>query len=268
MPSIGSTVQRRPAISAARRSAAREAARDSPGSWHTLASTAVGKPNAAQVTACHGTASGHTRGVLRTGRCGRRESKKMEPPMHTDGSESGMAVHGGYRHNRSWRAVSERWSLSHRCPSVCIGGSICFPACRTRPGRLVVPASKTPCTCTNHRQRIASAAALLPRCEPAEQNPNTNSARCGERGGSASALHGGDKTPCTNSARRTRHRKKNSKQMQKGCTQNTQMGLGPARCWTADTAQPHPGTLHQCRSPRPIGVFCVHPFCICVKKLD
>ena len=46
--------------------------------------------------------------------------------MHTDThrwSESGTAVHGGYRTKRPWRAEQDRWPQSHRCASACIGGS-------------------------------------------------------------------------------------------------------------------------------------------------
>jgi hypothetical protein len=40
----------------------------------------------------------------------------------------------------------------------------------------------------------------------------------------------------------TRPSKKDSTRMQQGCTLNTRMGLGPARCFTADIAQPNPGS--------------------------
>jgi hypothetical protein len=124
-------------------------------------------------------------------------------PMHADGSESGMAVHGRHRSSRSWRAAPERWPLSHRCPSMCIGGSRFlrsrqpheafadagrhrkqnpmhlyrppprpFPCGRAQAAPVSSADAKTPCTCTDQRQRLASPATVPSRTQPAEQKPH------------------------------------------------------------------------------------------------
>jgi hypothetical protein len=58
----------------------------------------------------------------------------------------------------------------------------------------------------------------------------------------------------------TRQRKKDSTQMQKGCTRNTQMGLSPAWPFTAGTAGPHPGSRADAVARVPSACFA----CICL----
>ncbi len=148
----------------------------------------------------------HLRGYSRTGRCGWQESKKMEPPMHADARRWTRSRHGRSRRISKQAFLASLAEAMDPVPSACISVHLRFqflafppaaPGCRggrssprtkphapvpapARPSPLcgraqAAPASqgdaKTPCTCTDHRQRIAPVATLLSRSEPAEQNP-------------------------------------------------------------------------------------------------
>jgi len=56
----------------------------------------------------------------------------------------------------------------------------------------------------------------------------------------------------------TRQSKKDSTQMQKRCTRSTQMGLGPAPCFTANIAQLSPGSRADAAAPVPSACIRVH----------
>ncbi len=173
-----------------------------------------------------------------------REWNHRCTPMHTDGPSP------------AWRftATNETPTLASgaeavaAAPSVCIGGSkfLFGREALLAAGGLVITTRKTPCTNsaaprdkTPRTMRHIAKPRRHTRLLPARQ-------RCGPR-----------------------HSKQDSTQMQKGCTQNTRMGLRPARRVTAAIAQPNPGSRRRgsyssLSHPRVLRASA----CICVRILS
>ena len=151
-------------------------------------------------------------------------------------SETGMAIYGDRRKinpgdRRRTNPGERRWSGGpcpigeYRCASVVPNS--CLVARRSRlPEGLVITTGRAPRTVGWARQTRERAAVTKPACT---MRPIAKPRR---PTGLLPAPQG-----CG-----TRHSKQDSTQMQKGYTLNTRMGLGPARRFTADTAQPNPGS--------------------------
>jgi len=146
---------------------------------------------------------GKTPGTVRPAAKTVRDAAKqenLEPQMHTDAHRW-----AGVRrvrsqpepYNRTGAAVPMRWSLSHRCASVCICGSkflACFLACRT-------PPQESPITTRKQKP-------MHQNCPPSpgargfkrRQNPLHQFARrLGARRRDAGWPGSAGKSPCTNS---------------------------------------------------------------------
>ena len=154
--------------------------------------------------------------------------------MHTDGPSPAWPFTATVE--RSTLATVEGPTLASRAGavapvrSVCIGASVvpnsCLVARRSRlPEGLVITTGRTHARWEWARQTRERAAATKPACTM------RRIAKPRRHTGLLPAPQG-----CG-----TRHSKQDSTQMQKGYTLNTRMGLGPARRFTADTAQPNPG---------------------------
>jgi hypothetical protein len=209
MPSIGSTAQRRPAAGRSRQGPARSA-------LHTLASTVVEKTHATSWRRAMARRRAARTGRARTGtvrQTGKHENGTtdahrctlMAPnPAWPFTADTEAAVPGEPRRGGSPCPIGvHRWFQTLACQPAapcCRGGRSsprakphapvtgCRPPIRrgwTQAAPVLLANVRTPCTCTGCRQRIAPAATLLSRSEPAKQEPHApiphGAARAGPR---------------------------------------------------------------------------------------